>query len=179
MGAAIHEIGHALGFESGIDIMAAILPSPLGSGGDPDSFFTYSVLDLFRYSSDTAELPDSFVPDVSLPVPGFDIERYFSVDGGASLIATFSTGTALAGDGAMASHWKDDATPTPFIGVMDPTLGDGVPLTDMFLTDPSTDLTAFDVMGYDLVPEPNSILLAMLGAILCATFRRSSNSNRR
>jgi hypothetical protein len=66
------------------------------------------------------------------------------VDGGTSQIALFATG-ASHGDGNQAGHWKDFLG----IGILDPTVFTG---ELMILTE--TDLRAFDVLGYTLVPEP-------------------------
>jgi hypothetical protein len=60
------------------------------------------------------------------------------------------------GDGNQASHWKDFLG----IGILDPTAFQG---ELMVLTD--TDLRAFDVLGYTLVPEPGCGALLLLGGL--------------
>ena len=55
MGLAAHEIGHALGFMSGVDI----LDGNSSAGSYADSQFTYvNPLDLFRYSTHSSIFVD-------------------------------------------------------------------------------------------------------------------------
>ena len=49
VGVAIHEIGHALGFTSGVDIVDFVIGN--SRSADLDGFAIYSGLDLFRYSA--------------------------------------------------------------------------------------------------------------------------------
>ncbi len=143
IGVAMHEIGHALGFSSGVDLLDTNSPNPAGVFPD-ESVLRTSALDLFRYSALSTSL--GVIDGTADPR-----SKYFSLDGGATAIAEFSTGV-IKGDGRQASHWKDvPAGTTPF-GLLDPTSGRGelqniTPL----------DLRAFDVIGWDLaVPEPST-----------------------
>ena len=147
IGIAVHEIGHALGFISGVDILD--INSPPVNGPFNDHQFTFvSSLDLFRFSA------ASFALGVIDWTAGTDA-KYFSLDGGAKSIAGFSTGRNF-GDGRQASHWKDNLG----LGVMDPTAGTGE-----LLTISGNDLRAFDVMGWNLapIPEPATYALFALG----------------
>ncbi|MFK8184814.1 MAG: NF038122 family metalloprotease [Phormidesmis sp.] len=134
---AMHEIGHNLGFVSGID--GAIELQALYSGHQEVDGFT--ALDLFRFSSNSAEVnnPDGSVSDVS--VGG---NAYFSIDSGATSLADFSTGQQvyLGGDGYQASHWK---RLKKAMGIMDPTLAYKERLSLSLL-----DLQAMDVLGWDI-----------------------------
>lgn len=127
VGVAIHEIGHVLGFSSGVDVLDRLT-------NFLDAFYTsVSPLDLFRYSAASADVG---VIDWTASAS----DKYFSLDRGKTKIASFSTGINF-GDGQQASHWKDQLG----LGAMDPTLRNGEQLTITAL-----DLSAFDVIGWDL-----------------------------
>jgi hypothetical protein len=155
VGVAVHEIGHALGFVSGVDTVDDFT----GAGPnaiDLDPYRVFSVLDLYRYSaSGVLNFATGGTP-------------YFSLDGGATSLATFSTGS-YNGDGSQASHWKDNLG----FGIMDPSAnpaGNANTLSQL-------DLVAFDVIGYQLivpvaVPELGSFLLGSLGVIFLSLRRR-------
>lgn len=200
LGVAIHEIGHALGFVSGVDSYDSIGNST--SLTNLNNFVVNSALDLFRYSNDPGNLaPGGAALDWS--VGG---NPFFSVDKGASMFSLggetglFSTGAAR-GDGRQASHWKDNTyaggalcsnpTKTP-IGILDPTSGrcEQLAVTAM-------DLAAFDVMGWNLgvdvlangdyrrntaqifnmaVPEPSTWIELILGFGAMGAFMRRRRS---
>ncbi len=154
---AEHEIGHALGFTSGVDDIdyCAGPDDRCGFGNDPNAFETdwwYEPLDLFRFSAPG-------VMDVR--VGG---TPYFSVDGGATSIESFSTGS-FNGDGWQASHFTPDR-----LNLMRPFVRDGE-----FYDATARDLSAFDVIGWDLapVPEPETYALMLAGlGVLGAVARR-------
>ena len=148
VGVAIHEIGHALGFVSGVDAVDYCITNQI----DLDPYAVYSVLDLFRYSA-TGTLNLAAGADA-----------YFSLNGGATSLGGFSTGVFnVNGDGRQASHWKDNLG----LGIMDPTMNPAGQIN----TPSELDLLVFDVIGWDRVsnvspvPEPGSVfgLLGLLG----------------
>ncbi len=146
IGIATHELGHALGFESGVDVLDS-------NPGFSSNVYRYvSALDLFRYSSDSAA-------QHAIDWTADPRSKYFSIDGGASIMAAFSTGTAN-GDGRQASHWKDSLN----LGIMDPTAAPGETLSIS-----ARDVRAFDVIGYNLatpqtpVPEAPTWMMLMAG----------------
>ncbi len=131
VGVAAHEIGHALGFFSEVDTLDFIGDTPLNSIFSED-LYPPTPLDLFRFS----QLSESLgAIDISADAR----DKYFSIDGGQTPIAPFSTGTFL-GNGNQASHWQDNLG----IGIMDPTIAPGE-----LLQVTSADILAFDVIGWN------------------------------
>jgi hypothetical protein len=141
IGVAIHEIGHVLGFTSGVDEYDYFAGDPTF---DLNDYAEFSTLDLFRYSADPRSLAHGPGRVLDLSVGA---AAYMSVDGGATQLfgdSRFSTG-ARHGDGWQASHWKDTSGCGLQIGAMDPTFcrATGVTVT-------AQDLAAMDAIGWNL-----------------------------
>lgn len=140
IGVAIHEIGHSLGFTSGVDSYD-IYTAPGSATTRPgalEGFVVNSSLDLFRFGA-PGQINLSTQSDV-----------YFSVDGGITQVfgrSWMSTGR-FNGDGRQASHFRDSPAGQAQIGVMDPTSGRGQ-LQEVT----GVDLAAFDVVGWDLTQD--------------------------
>jgi len=159
VGVAAHEIGHVLGFISGVDILDA--NAPPYNGPFSDSEFTYvSTLDLFRYSAASAA---QGVIDWTADARS----KYFSLNG-ATVGPEFSTGVKF-GDGRQASHWKDNL----FIGIMDPTAGMGETL---HIT--NNDVLAMDAIGWNVaaIPEPSGWAMLAAGLLLLAGRQRGRSN---
>ncbi len=155
---AAHEIGHALGFFSFVDVI-----DPLVNAGTPDAV-DVSPLDLFRFEEGTANDPATVAEFATFPR---SIQP--NVAANTDEIANewrMSTGR-LTGDARQASHWRDDALSGTLIGVMDPSLSTGlVELVDF------PDFRALDLIGYEIIPEPGSFLLLAIGVVGIAAARR-------
>lgn len=135
-GLATHEIGHALGFVSGVDV----LDYYAGHGGPyGEDNFLLDPLDLFRYSVDSAALG---VADFTADARA----KYLSLNNGRTLLDSLSTGVYY-GDGRQDSHWKDNLG----IGVMDPTAAAGE-----LLRFGEADLRALDVLGWNRISATGS-----------------------
>ena len=154
-GIATHEIGHALGFVSGVDIVDG------NAGNFPASTFAAYVqpLDLFRFSaqSSTSNVID-FAAD--------DRAKFFSLNRGSTNIARMSTGTTYGeiepgGVRQQASHWKDNQN----IGIMDPTADYGE-----LLSISGNDRLAFDLIGYNIkpvvIPEGSTLMMILSGVFV-------------
>ena len=152
---AIHEIGHALGFRSGVDIY----DGNTNFAGNLNSQLFITQLDLFRYSANPLGLGGAG-PKLDWAIGGSVADGYapyFSIDGGATALFgnTFSTGRTF-GDGQQASHWKDAAPGAVQLGLLDPTAARG---QQGMIT--SLDLAAYDAIGwdlrYDVLGKPNKV----------------------
>ncbi len=147
VGVATHEIGHAMGFVSGVDVVDTFSDAgpaadvDLNGGtagiGDLNSFALFSSFDLFRRSS-AAFAADPDALDFST---GSNV--FFSIDadltdGDDILLETGS----FNGTGNQASHFFDGF---PSLGILDPTAAPGE-----LLTISENDILVFDVIGYDL-----------------------------
>ncbi len=145
VGVATHELGHALGFVSGVDTYDFVAANQ--TSDNLNNFRIFSVLDLFRYGTTIDPATGRRLLQLSA-----NRAARFSIDGvntfnagqASASAATFSTG-ADSGDGQQASHFKDVADGVRQIGILDPTIG---PNQLAIVT--SNDLAAFDAIGFNI-----------------------------
>ncbi len=190
VGVATHEIGHALGFISGVNVLDNFNAN--GNYQRDDQLTYVSPVDIFRYTAlsavtnadgltGTPGIPNftlgTYSPDFT---PGggtlAPVNQYFSLDNGATSMAPLATGRNF-GDGQQASHWKDNLT----LGIMDPTSSPGERARFSV-----NDLRLFDVIGYTLrpgalesvsAPEPGSLAIIFFSGTLL--FRSSGGRLKR
>lgn len=148
---AAHEIGHALGFVSAVDVLDQ------AGGSLPAGQIPSRLMDLFRFSSQSFAVGPG-VTDLAADTR----TKFFSLNGGASSATPFASGVTY-GTGYQASHWQE----FQFGGyLMDPQLFPGVRRGIS-----ATDLRAFDVLGYR-IPEPGSGTLLAMACALAGFSRR-------
>jgi hypothetical protein len=149
--AALHEIGHALGFSSIVESTSGTTITPLP-------------LDLFRFQNGSADVDPTEATFATTP-------RYL-VQGGVPIFDDGVNEWAMSSqlDGFGAGHWKDDSLTGTYLGVMNPRLPAG---RIAFIT--NADLRALDLIGYEIttVPEPASLSALTLAAV--GLRRRRSN----
>ncbi|MEM7478512.1 MAG: NF038122 family metalloprotease [Planctomycetota bacterium] len=163
VGVAIHELGHAMGFVSGVDVLDA---NDDGNFND-DAFIFITAMDLTRHSV------ESVAAGADLDFTADNRAKFYSLDGGTTIGGGvlagqdhFSRGFAN-GDLRQASHWRDGLG----IGIMDPTAAPAGSLNVVT----AADIQAFDVIGWTLtppVPEPTSAGLLGLFALAMVSRRR-------
>ncbi|XGV94539.1 MAG: NF038122 family metalloprotease [Leptolyngbya sp. BL-A-14] len=143
---ALHEIGHVLGFVSGLDSSGWLdtnfgtdLNALLSASSQLNAITTGATpLDLFRYSTNVFNLSDT--RDLSLGGT-----KAFTLGSLSTPIANFSTSTntSQGGNGYEASHWYTNTN-----AIMAPTLKMGTRSAIAAI-----DLKAFDVIGWNLAPN--------------------------
>ncbi|MBE9041306.1 NF038122 family metalloprotease [Oscillatoriales cyanobacterium LEGE 11467] len=133
---ALHEIGHALGFISGID-SAVVTEAQATMQENFDRLARTNSLDMFRYSNRSYQ-------SAQLDL-GVGADSYFSIDSGTTPLAYFSTGTqdfGLGSDGFQGSHWKQQSST---LGIMDPLLS-----VEQRRHLKDFDARSLDIIGWDL-----------------------------
>jgi len=127
---AMHELGHLLGFSSGVDDVDI---------GQPQ--FIPTILDLYRFDGNIIR-PLDFIMDMRMADPTRPNHVFYDV-----LMQEYyrlSTGIRY-GDGNQASHWGADELYNKYIGIMDPSLQTGESFSMTM-----ADLTAFKSLGYSI-----------------------------
>ncbi|MEL6222717.1 MAG: NF038122 family metalloprotease [Cyanobacteria bacterium J06627_8] len=154
VGVALQGIGATLGNISGIDVLD--LNSPLIDGEEElffeDGMFPFvSLPDLYRFSDESSALGVIDWTTGRTDATGAEVRKYFSIDGGQTSLANFSTGISQ-GDGNRASSWQADEIGDVSLGLFEPT-----PNTEQTLQFSETDLILFDVIGYDLANSSDDL----------------------
>ncbi|MBK9120811.1 MAG: fibronectin type III domain-containing protein [Phycisphaerales bacterium] len=132
----LHELGHLLGFTSGVDFRNKNIEN----------------LDLARFS--TADCADTYSDFRDNPRTGGEDKQGVGCRTCLPEWGDWRMSTGVGnGDGNQASHWKNDGITGVWVGVMDPTLAPGAQfyspntLIEDYLT--AADAYAFDFMGWD------------------------------
>ena len=157
LSAAMHEIGHALGFFSGTDMQEWLATEENSQIVEESDLDLVSTMDLFRYSQESAAMNitqetgfgNRTIQGVNdwtigrLDGEGNPIGYYFSLDGGETKIASFANGVKY-----QSSHWNDENYSS---NIMNPTIA-----PDELLQITDLDLQLFDAIGWDLADTVNS-----------------------
>ena len=161
VGVAIHEIGHGLGFISGVDDVDFVLPGTTNQ-------IEPTPLDMFRFRDAVAQDPATALDfsNVTLGFPRNMAPQHIAMTDqiiggfGGDIEVLMSRGVDF-GDGQQASHFKDNLG----IGVMDPTAAPGE-----LLSISANDLRAFDLIGYEInvaaIPEAGAWLFGGVATCL-------------
>ena len=147
---AIHEIGHTLGFVSGLDQADWLAGKRYVNKGNEDDYYNNlkgtlnnaTPVDMLRFSQDSYKQSGDGENWIDMSLGG---NSYLSFTGsGGTPIAYFATGESkdLGGDGYQASHWKQQNN---VLGIMDPVLATGQrrQITEL-------DIKLFDAIGWDI-----------------------------
>jgi hypothetical protein len=137
-----HEIGHALGFHSAVDLADVAMEQDIDLPALP-----VFPLDFYRFQNDTPIDPgtiDQFTAfprfvDVSTASNFDDLQRERGL----------STGVFF-GDGNQASHWKDFFQTNVLLGIMNPRIDE-----EMTFRVGTNDLRALDLIGYSIALPGN------------------------
>ena len=132
--AVLHEMGHALGFFSGVGFLEGL-----------DALPTPDVPDLFRFRPNI-----TFETFPSAPRILSSGGEHVFFGGGSKLPLSTGRYDGTGGDGEQAGHWKDDLFTGHYIGIMDPTFLGGLRYE---MT--ANDIEAFERIGYRMNPLPN------------------------
>lgn len=132
---AIHELGHALGFISGVGNRESAPSTAL---------LAPTVWDIFRFRPGGLD-NNAFATGNRVQIAGGTQVHFV---GDAELPLSTATSNGTGGDGQQSSHWKDNGQIGTYTGVMDPTAASGERLT---IT--ANDLTALSFMGYKVNPS--------------------------
>jgi len=125
----IHEVGHALGFGSGVDFRVKDIET----------------LDIFRFRNTDGSGSNDFNPDTTAEFtarPRWAVKNNPNNDVNFDIIST----EIVLSDGSpwQASHWREGV---PAVGIMDPAFNYAETFYPNFFR--TTDLTGFDAIGWD------------------------------
>lgn len=138
---AIHELGHLLGYISGVDILDSARPS---------EYYYPSILDISRFDS----VPTSYTSSEREATPQHPNHIMYSDSLARSpSLPRFSRGYRT-GNGFQASHWEPDEETGVYLGIMDPSLGPG-----QYMRHTNFDLVAFQELGYKVNSHATPLIL--------------------
>jgi hypothetical protein len=129
-----------------------------GTGSEIGNSTNAGDLDLFRYSA----------PGTRSYSTSSSVASYFSIDGGVTVLSYFNQ----SGGGTDYGDWQSNPDHTGFPAQVQ----DAYATAGVNLVDGPAEITAFNVIGYQVVaPEPSALTLAGLGLLGFAAARRRIN----
>jgi hypothetical protein len=164
---AVHEIGHALGFNS--------------EGGahelQPTRQLFATVWDLYRFRPGTTTNANFSTAQRVLSSGTDSLDRRVQFNGNTEVALSTGKPDGTGGDGNQSSHWKDDGLGVPFIGIMDPSIRRGVHEQITVNDQRAIDFFGYSIGQVTVTPPPANDNFASAQQLSSSTSERVTGTN--